>query len=229
LGSDPARIDYRVGGFAQCRTKLERLVRHWRRRFGRRLGFRLRGVWARCGPDRSTCGQGRPPTIKALELDKAGLRAQTFAPFIGFVGDRQRVWCGRNGSRDGGVCGPILVDRDRRRNAREGFEPGGSPWAVALERPERGSRDVMGVIELTDMAVATSGNYRHWVDMGGETLWHTMNPRTGTPLKNSLASASVLAATCMEADAWATVLMVLGEKAGQQAAKTLGIDAIFVH
>ena len=120
-----------------------------------------------------------------------------------------------------------LVGIDGEMRAK-GLKPGGSPWAVALERPERGTRDAMGVIELTDMAVATSGNYRHWVDMGGKTLSHTMNPKTGAPLENNLASVSVLAATCMEADAWATVLMVLGEKAGQQTAKKLGIDAIFV-
>jgi thiamine biosynthesis lipoprotein len=78
------------------------------------------------------------------------------------------------------------------------------------------------------MAVATSGNYRHWADIDGKTLSHTMNPKAGAPLENSLASVSVLAATCMEADAWATALMVLGEKAGQQTAKTLGIGAIFV-
>ena len=47
-------------------------------------------------------------------------------------------------------------------------------------------------------------------------------------MENSLASVSVLAATCMEADAWATVLMVLGENAGQKLAETLRIDAIFV-
>jgi thiamine biosynthesis lipoprotein len=55
-----------------------------------------------------------------------------------------------------------------------------------------------------------------------------MNPKTGVPLENSLASVSVLAATCMEADAWATVLMVLGETAGQQMAKARGIDAVLV-
>jgi thiamine biosynthesis lipoprotein len=86
----------------------------------------------------------------------------------------------------------------------------------------------MSVIELTDLAIATSGNYRHWIDAGGKTLSHTMNPKTGAPLDNNLASVSVLAATAMEADAWATVLMVLGDKAGLQTATTLGIGAIFV-
>jgi thiamine biosynthesis lipoprotein len=86
----------------------------------------------------------------------------------------------------------------------------------------------MGLIELTDMAVATSGNYRHWIDMDGKTLSHTMNSKTGAPLENNLASVSVLAATCMDADAWATVFMVLGETAGRQMAEMRGIDAIFV-
>ena len=121
-----------------------------------------------------------------------------------------------------------LVGIDGEMRA-QGLKPGGLPWTVALERPEWGTRNAMGVIELTDMAVATSGNYRHWVDIGGKTLSHTMNPKTGAPLENSLASVSVLAATCVDADAWATVLMVLGEKAGQQTAKKVGIDAIFVQ
>jgi thiamine biosynthesis lipoprotein len=116
-----------------------------------------------------------------------------------------------------------LVGIDGEMRAK-GLKPGGSPWAVALERPQRGTRDVMGVVELTDMAVATSGNYRHWVDMDGKTLSHTMNPKTTAPLENSLASVSVLGATCMEADAWATALMVLGEKAGQNTAAALGIN-----
>jgi FAD:protein FMN transferase len=111
----------------------------------------------------------------------------------------------------------------------KGLKPGGAPWSVALERPQRDMREAMGVIELTDIAVATSGNYRHWVDIGGKTLSHTMNPKTGAPLESSLASVSALAATCMEADAWATDLMVLGEVSGRQAAKRVGIDAIFVQ
>jgi len=175
-------------------------------------------------------GQVRPVTTKALELDELGRRARKHAPLSldlsgiakGYgVDEMARVM-------EAFAVPSWLVGIDGEMRAK-GLKPGGSPWAVALERPERGKRDVMGVIELTDMAVATSGNYRHWVDMGGKTLSHTMNPRTGAPLENSLASVSVLAATCMEADAWATVLMVLGEKAGQQTAENQGIDAIFVQ
>ena len=186
------------------------------------------------GPDvdriTALAGQARPTTTEALELDEAGRRARKHAPLSldlsgiakGYgVDEMARVM-------ETFAVPSWLVGIDGEMRAK-GLKPGGLPWAVALERPERGTRDAMGVIELTDMAVATSGNYRHWVDIDGETLSHTMNPKTGAPLKNSLASVSVLAATCMEADAWATVLMVLGEKAGQLTAKKRGIDAIFVQ
>ena len=121
-----------------------------------------------------------------------------------------------------------LVGIDGEMRAK-GLKPDGSPWVVALERPKSGTRAAMGVIELTDTAVATSGNYRHRVKMNGRTLSHTIDPTTGAPLENNLASVSVLATTCMDADAWATVLMILGEKAGRNAADTLGMDAIFVR
>ncbi|MEZ5855881.1 MAG: FAD:protein FMN transferase [Hyphomicrobiaceae bacterium] len=86
----------------------------------------------------------------------------------------------------------------------------------------------MGVIELQDMAVATSGNYRHFRDVGGRTVSHTMDPRTGVPLENDVASVSVLAPRCMTADAWATALMVMGVEAGLEVAQVQGIDIIFV-
>jgi thiamine biosynthesis lipoprotein len=185
------------------------------------------------GPDgeriKALAGQARPATTIALELDEVGRRARKHAPLSldlsgiakGYgVDEMARVM-------DTFAIRSWLVGIDGELRAK-GLTPDGLPWAVALERPERGTRDVMGVIELTDMAVATSGNYRHWVDMDGKSLSHTMNPITRAPLENSLASVSVLAATCMEADAWATVLMVLGDKAGQQTAEKLGIEAIFV-
>lgn len=174
-------------------------------------------------------GQLRPDTTKALELDEVGRRARKHAPLLL---DLSGIAKGYGVDEMARVMAAFAVpswlvgiDGEMRAN---GLKPDGSPWAVALERPERGTRDAMGVIELTDMAVATSGNYRHWVDINGNILSHTMNPKTGAPLENSLASVSVLAATCMEADAWATVLLVLGEKAGQKLAETLRIDAIFV-
>lgn len=174
-------------------------------------------------------GQARPTTTTALELDEAGRRVRKHAPLsLDLSGIAKGYGVDEMAHVMEEFAVPSwLVGIDGEMRAR-GLKLGGSPWAVALERPQRGTRDAMGVIELTDMAVATSGNYRHWVDIDGKTLSHTMNPKTGAPLRSSLASVSVLAATCMEADAWATVLMLLGEKAAQLTARKQGIDAILV-
>lgn len=120
-----------------------------------------------------------------------------------------------------------LVGIDGELRAR-GCKPDGEPWTIAIERPDYEKRDVMGVLELSDMAVATSGDYRHWVAVNGTRFSHTMDPRTGKPLRNRLASVTVFASNCMEADAWATALMVMGEEAGPEFACARGLDALFI-
>ncbi len=109
-----------------------------------------------------------------------------------------------------------------------GLRPDGQPWAVALEQPDPTRRSGRSMIELTDRAIATSGSYRHFVTVGKLRVSHTMNPRTGGPAVNPLVSVSVLHDTCMAADAWATVLMVLGDKAGPDFARAKGLQAIFL-
>ncbi|MEO8686102.1 MAG: FAD:protein FMN transferase, partial [Devosia sp.] len=104
----------------------------------------------------------------------------------------------------------------------------GSPWHVAIERPDRANRDAAAIIALQDRAIATSGDYRHWHRYDGRIVSHTMDPRTGAPVQNALASVSVLAANCMMADAWATALLVAGESVGPQLAEANGLDALFV-
>lgn len=120
-----------------------------------------------------------------------------------------------------------LVGIDGEMRAR-GQKPDGQPWAVAVEKPIRGIREVMGVMELTDTAIATSGDYRHWRELDNQHCSHTMNPIQAGPLQNSLTAVTVLASSCTLADAWATALMVLGEKAGPQLACERGLHALFV-
>ncbi|WP_433786437.1 FAD:protein FMN transferase [Pseudomonas frederiksbergensis] len=120
-----------------------------------------------------------------------------------------------------------LVGIDGEMRAR-GVKPDAQPWVVAIEKPCRGVREVMGVMELSDAAIATSGDYRHWVDVRGQSYAHTMNPTTGAPLCNALAAVTVVAASCILADAWATALMVLGETEGPRLAQERGMDALFV-
>lgn len=109
-----------------------------------------------------------------------------------------------------------------------GLRPDGKPWAVALEQPDPARRSGRSMIELTDRAIATSGSYRHFVTLGQLRVSHTMNPRTGGPAVSPLVSVSVLHETCMAADAWATVLMVLGDQAGPDFARAHGLQAIFL-
>ncbi len=120
-----------------------------------------------------------------------------------------------------------LVGIDGEMRAR-GNKPDGQPWVVAMEKPRRGVREVMGVMELSDAAIATSGDYRHWVDVCGQSFAHTMNPATGAPLCNALVAVTVVSTSCMLADAWATALMVLGETQGPRLAQERGMDALFV-
>jgi thiamine biosynthesis lipoprotein len=120
-----------------------------------------------------------------------------------------------------------LVGIDGEMRAR-GVKPGGEAWVVAVEKPVFGQREVSGVMELADAAIATSGDYRHWTEVAGKRYAHTMDPRTGKPLSNAVAAVTVLMPTCVLADAWATALLVLGEQDGVALAREKGVDAIFV-
>ncbi|MDZ4096744.1 MAG: FAD:protein FMN transferase [Paracoccaceae bacterium] len=158
--------------------------------------------------------QGRARKAGAMQLDLSGIAK-------GYGVDALAQTCIRHGLNS------FLVGIDGEMRAKGG-KPDGAPWAVALEKPDTKIRAPISVIELSDHAIATSGDYRHFVRVGQTTLSHTMNPRTGGPAQNALASVSVLAKTCAEADAWATVLMVLGEVAGPAFARAHAMQAIFV-
>jgi thiamine biosynthesis lipoprotein len=109
-----------------------------------------------------------------------------------------------------------------------GTKPDGNPWTVAVECPDHAIRAPCSILALEDAAVATSGDYRHWIDVRGRRLSHTMDPRRGRPLTASPASVTVVTATCMEADAWATALMVEGTFEGAALAGRIGLDALFL-
>ncbi len=120
-----------------------------------------------------------------------------------------------------------LVGIDGEMHAR-GMKPDGHPWVVAVEKPVRNRREVMAVMELADAAIATSGDYRNWVEYQGRSYSHTMNGALREPSSNRLAAVTVVTSSSMLADAWATALMVLGEIEGIELAQKRGMDALFV-
>jgi thiamine biosynthesis lipoprotein len=126
-----------------------------------------------------------------------------------------------HGIRDG------LVGIDGEMRAI-GLRPDATPWTIAVEAPDRARRAPRSILALQDAAVATSGDYRHWVEVRGRHLSHTMDPLRGAPLLSSPASVTVIAPTCAEADAWATALMVAGAEAGSTLARKSGLDALFL-
>lgn len=109
-----------------------------------------------------------------------------------------------------------------------GLRPDGEPWAIAVEAPDSDRRAPHSILSLHDASVATSGDYRHWVEVQGRRLSHTMNPHRGMPVTDAPASVTVVARTCAEADAWATALMILGLDAGGAYALKHGLDALFL-
>ncbi len=96
-----------------------------------------------------------------------------------------------------------------------GRNPKGEPWHVGVNKPvddpSGQSNALETVLELTDKAMATSGNYRnYYTTSDGRRVAHPIDPATGYPVQHSLLSATVLAPTCAEADAFATSFMVMG-------------------
>jgi thiamine biosynthesis lipoprotein len=79
------------------------------------------------------------------------------------------------------------------------------------------------VVDLTDIAVATSGDYRNYFEKKGQRYSHTIDPRSGRPIKHSLASVTVITESCAEADAWATAFSVMGASQSKDIANQLGI------
>ena len=119
-----------------------------------------------------------------------------------------------------------LVEVGGELRAR-GQRPDGLPWRVAVEVPD-GSDTHALALPLRDLAIATSGDYRRYAGDGDARYAHTIDPRSGRPVRNGVASVTVLHAGCMQADALATALMVWGERAGLAHAERHGLAALFI-
>jgi thiamine biosynthesis lipoprotein len=176
---------------------------------------------------RAAMTASRRPAHDVLELD--GVHVRKAVPIAldlngiakGYGVDRLAETLREHGIAD------ALVGIDGEMRAI-GLRPDGEAWTIAVEAPDAERRTPHSILALRDAAVATSGDYRHWVEVQGRRLSHTMDPRRGAPLIASPASVTVVARTCAEADAWATALMVLGPDSGAALAKQTGLDALFL-
>lgn len=109
---------------------------------------------------------------------------------------------------------------------------GGKPWRIGIDIPETSysgnEKGVAKIISVTDCGLATSGNYRNFHEENGHRFGHTINPITGRPIETDVLSATVIAPTCMEADAYATALMVMGSEKATQFAESIGLPVLLI-
>lgn len=121
-----------------------------------------------------------------------------------------------------------------------GLNPEGRKWRIMIETPdEEYLKEVFKyekepsfsdqlIVELSDEALASSGNYRNYHSQSGQTFGHTISAVTGRPVKTDILSASVIAPSCMEADALATACMAMGSEAAMEMLDDAGLAGAFI-
>ena len=192
-------------------------------------------LWARAGR------QQRVPTSAELAAAKRACGWDKFELLDG--GARKTVDAAGVGL--GGVAKGFAVDRAAEALRRAGCDgglvdvggdircfglsPKGKPWRVAVQDPfQPGSGYFFGMLELTDHAVCTSGNYERFVVIDGQRFSHIVDPRNGIPV-DFAPSVTVVAPTAAVADGWATALSVLGKAGLKRIPAASGIEAMIVE
>lgn len=115
-----------------------------------------------------------------------------------------------------------------------GENPKGAPWRIGVSKPDDDSvsvsNEIQGIINISNRAMATSGNYRNFYYKGGKKYAHTIDPKTGCPVQHSILSATVVSDECAKADAYATAFMVMGlDKAKAVLARHKEMMAYFIY
>jgi len=111
----------------------------------------------------------------------------------------------------------------------QGHNPAGRDWRIAVEKPISRERAVERVISLRDQGMATSGDYRNYFVSGGVRYSHTIDPRTGWPVRHHPASATVVHDSTMTADGLATAMLVLGRKRGLALARREALAVLLIE
>jgi thiamine biosynthesis lipoprotein len=106
----------------------------------------------------------------------------------------------------------------------------GKDWRIGIDKPVAFSenRPLQVILKLSDKALATSGSYRKFKEIGGRKVSHAIDPRNGYPVTHNVLSVSVLADDCMSADAWATTFLILGLEESKKLLKDLPLEAYFI-
>lgn len=104
----------------------------------------------------------------------------------------------------------------------------GADWRIGIEQPIAGQRKIEATVSVSNVGMATSGDYRNFFEQDGVRFSHIIDAETGRPITHDTASVTVIAETAAEADAWATALLAVGAEAGQSIAEANGVAALFI-
>jgi len=161
------------------------------------------------------------PSAGAIRKGHSRTQVDLSAIAKGYGVDRVAMILDRQGVHD------YLVEIGGELRAR-GTTAAGKPWRVGIERPVEGRRVVGEIVVLDNRAIATSGTTQNFFEQDGRHYSHCIDPATARPVEHPPMAVSVVADTAMEADAWATALLVLGPERGHALAQARGLAALLV-
>jgi len=145
------------------------------------------------------------PKKQTVFLKEKGMRIGFGGIGKGYAADRVRTLLQNSGVESGIVnaAGDLIA---------WGYQPNGKPWTIGIADPDA-ARHPFSSLSISNMAVATSGNYEKFVMIGGKKYSHTIDPKTGLPV-SGIKSTTIIAPYAELADAMATPVMVMGIDAG---------------
>lgn len=162
--------------------------------------------------------QSAPPAVRRLA---AGVAVDLSSIAQGFAVDEAAAALELLGVTD--YCLDLSGDvRALGRNAR------GRPWQIAIESPREDRLQAQRVVSVSGMSLTTSGDYRNYFEEAGLRYSHIIDPHTGHPITHRLASVTVVAPSCLHADAWDTALLAAGPDAGLALAEREQLAAFFI-
>ncbi|HTT36916.1 MAG TPA: FAD:protein FMN transferase [Burkholderiales bacterium] len=161
------------------------------------------------------------PSAGAIRKRHGRTQVDLCAIAKGYGVDRVAMVLDRQGIHD------YLVEIGGELRAR-GTTAAGRPWRVGIERPVEGKHVVGEIVVLENRGIATSGTTEDFFVQDGRHYSHIIDPMTARPVEHPPMAASVVADTTMEADAWATALVVHGPERGYALAQARGLAAMLV-
>lgn len=112
--------------------------------------------------------------------------------------------------------------------AAKGLNASNAPWVIGVERPDETSHSIEAVLPVSDLGMATSGDYRNYFEVDGTRYSHIIDPTTGRPITHLTASVTVLADSAMSADGLATALLVVGSEEAMRIAEAEGLAVMTI-